>query len=67
VTLTLSARKRISLSQRDSGIPSLMASTTNDIAGQPIAGYLGIVRGIVVRTPSIAQGVQGRIAEHIRR
>ena len=37
----------------------MIVTTTNDVAGQTIASYLGIVRGIVVRTPSIAQGFKG--------
>ena len=37
----------------------MIVTTTNDIAGHSITGYLGIVRGIVVRSPSISQGFTG--------
>ena len=37
----------------------MIVTTTNDVAGHSIAGYLGIVRGIVVRSPSISQGFTG--------
>jgi uncharacterized protein YbjQ (UPF0145 family) len=35
----------------------------NDIAGKSIKSYLGVVRGIVVRSPSIAQGVLGGLKQ----
>jgi uncharacterized protein YbjQ (UPF0145 family) len=37
----------------------IIVTTGNEVSGQAIGGYLGIVRGIVVRTPSIAQGFIG--------
>ena len=37
----------------------MIVTTTNDVAGHSIAGYLGVVRGIVVRSPSISQGFTG--------
>ncbi len=37
----------------------MIITTGNDIAGHEIVGYLGIVRGIVVRAPSIGQGFAG--------
>jgi uncharacterized protein YbjQ (UPF0145 family) len=37
----------------------MIVTTTNDVAGHSITGYLGIVRGIVVRAPSISQGITG--------
>jgi uncharacterized protein YbjQ (UPF0145 family) len=39
----------------------LIITTTNDIAGRPIAAYLGVVRGIVVRSPGIARGFAGAL------
>ena len=40
--------------------PSLMTVTTgNDLAGQEIVQYLGIVRGIVVRSTGIGRGIVG--------
>jgi uncharacterized protein YbjQ (UPF0145 family) len=37
----------------------MIITTGNDVAGQTIVAYLGIVRGIVVRAPSISQGFAG--------
>jgi len=37
----------------------MIVTTSNDVAGRSIAGYIGIVRGIVVRSPSISQGLLG--------
>jgi uncharacterized protein YbjQ (UPF0145 family) len=40
--------------------PQLMiVSTGNDIAGHVVVEYLGIVRGIVVRSTGIARGIAG--------
>jgi uncharacterized protein YbjQ (UPF0145 family) len=36
-----------------------IVTTTPIIDGHPIRQYLGIVRGLVVRSPNIAQGVLG--------
>ena len=43
----------------------MIATTGNDIAGRTIKNYLGIVRGIVVRSPNIAQGVLGGLKQII--
>jgi len=37
----------------------IIVTTGNDVAGHRISEYLGIVRGIVVRSPTIAQGFLG--------
>jgi uncharacterized protein YbjQ (UPF0145 family) len=37
----------------------MIVTTSNDVAGRSIVGYIGIVRGIVVRSPSIGQGLLG--------
>ena len=37
----------------------MIVTTGNDVAGRSIVGYIGIVRGIVVRSPSIGQGLLG--------
>jgi uncharacterized protein YbjQ (UPF0145 family) len=37
----------------------IIVTTANDVAGHRIERYLGVVRGIVVRSPSIAQGFKG--------
>lgn len=41
----------------------MIVTTGNDIAGYGISSYLGIVRGIVVRSPSIAQGFLGGLKQ----
>lgn len=37
----------------------MIVTTTFDVAGHEISEYLGIVRGIVVRAPTISQGFIG--------
>lgn len=37
----------------------IVVTTGNDVAGHRITSYLGLVRGIIVRSPSIAQGFVG--------
>lgn len=37
----------------------MIVTTGNEIAGRQITQYLGIVRGIVVRSPGIGQGIMG--------
>jgi len=39
----------------------MFATTGNDVDGYVVAEYLGVVRGIVVRSPNIAQGFIGGI------
>lgn len=41
----------------------MIVTTGNDIAGCRIVDYLGIVRGIVVRSPSITQGIMGGLKQ----
>ena len=41
----------------------MIVTTSNDIAGRTIKSYLGVVRGIVVRSPSIAQGLLGGLKQ----
>ena len=43
----------------------MIVTTGNEIAGRSIAGYIGIVRGIVVRSPSIAQGFLGGLKQMV--
>lgn len=38
---------------------TIIVTTGNEVAGHRIAEYLGVVRGIVVRSPSIGQGIVG--------
>jgi uncharacterized protein YbjQ (UPF0145 family) len=42
---------------------AMIATTGNEVAGRAIAGYIGIVRGIVVRAPSITQGLLGGLQQ----
>jgi uncharacterized protein YbjQ (UPF0145 family) len=41
----------------------MIVTTGNDVAGHAIQAYLGIVRGIVVRSPNIAQGFMGGLQQ----
>jgi uncharacterized protein YbjQ (UPF0145 family) len=41
----------------------MIVTTGNEVAGRSIAGYIGIVRGIVVRSPSITQGIFGGLKQ----
>jgi uncharacterized protein YbjQ (UPF0145 family) len=41
----------------------MIVTTGNEVEGQRIAGYIGIVRGIVVRSPSITQGFLGSLKQ----
>jgi uncharacterized protein YbjQ (UPF0145 family) len=46
-------------------MPPIIITTGNDVAGYRITDYLGIVRGIVVRSPTIAQGFLGGLKQMI--
>src|SRR5262249_35567467 len=49
-----------SITQADINRRQIMQVTTgNEIDGYGISSYLGLVRGIVVRSPNIAQGLMG--------
>jgi uncharacterized protein YbjQ (UPF0145 family) len=49
-----------------SGHPGrLIVTTGNEVAGRAITGYLGVVRGIVVRSPGIGQGILGGLQQLI--
>jgi uncharacterized protein YbjQ (UPF0145 family) len=37
----------------------MIVTTANEVSGQAIQGYVGIVRGIVVRSPNIGQQLSG--------
>ena len=43
----------------------MIVTTGNDVAGHSVASYIGIVRGIVVRSPSIAQGFLGGLKQMV--
>jgi uncharacterized protein YbjQ (UPF0145 family) len=40
-------------------VEEIVVTTGNDVAGFRIERYLGVVRGIVVRAPSMGQGFRG--------
>ena len=41
----------------------MIVTTGTEVAGYTVASYLGIVRGIVVRSPSISQGFLGGLKQ----
>lgn len=41
----------------------LVVTTGNDVPGYRITEFLGVVRGIVVRSPGIAQGILGGLKQ----
>jgi uncharacterized protein YbjQ (UPF0145 family) len=43
----------------------MIVTTGNEISGHAIVSYLGIVRGIVVRSPNIAQGLLGSLKQMV--
>lgn len=43
----------------------MIVTTGNEVAGRQIAAYLGVVRGIVVRSPNIAQGFLGGLQQFV--
>jgi uncharacterized protein YbjQ (UPF0145 family) len=43
----------------------IKVTTSNDIDGYAVKDYLGVVRGIVVRSPSIAQGIVGGLKQFV--
>jgi uncharacterized protein YbjQ (UPF0145 family) len=43
----------------------LIVTTGNEVSGRPIAVYLGVVRGVVVRAPGIMQGFLGSLKQMV--
>ena len=41
----------------------MIVTTGNEVVGRPIRTYLGIVRGIVVRAPTLGQGFLGSLKQ----
>lgn len=41
----------------------MIVTTGNEVTGYSISSYLGVVRGIVVRAPNIAQGILGGLKQ----
>ena len=44
---------------------SMLVTTANGIDGRSVSANLGLVRGIVVRSPTIAQGVLGGLKQFV--
>ncbi len=40
---------------------NLIVTTGNEVSGHRIASYLGVVRGVIVRSPSIGSGLLGSL------
>ena len=43
----------------------MIVTTGNDVSGRVVAQYLGVVRGLVVRSPTIMQGISGGLKQFI--
>lgn len=43
----------------------MIVTTGNEITGYEITEYLGVIRGVVVRSPSITQGIMGGLKQMI--
>lgn len=43
----------------------MIVTTSNDISGHAVTQYLGVVRGLVVRSPTIMQGISGGLKQFI--
>ena len=43
----------------------MIVTTGNEITGYQITEYLGVIRGVVVRSPSITQGIMGSLKQVI--
>jgi uncharacterized protein YbjQ (UPF0145 family) len=41
----------------------MIVTTGNEVSGNSITGYIGIIRGIVVRSPGIGQGIMGGLKQ----
>ncbi|MDP1796819.1 MAG: YbjQ family protein [Planctomycetaceae bacterium] len=41
----------------------MIVTTGNDVPGYRIAEFLGVVRGVIVRSPSIGQGIMGGLKQ----
>ena len=41
----------------------MIVTTGNEVAGRNIVDYIGVVRGIIVRSPSISQGIMGGLKQ----
>ena len=41
----------------------MIVTTGNEVTGYEISEYLGVIRGVVVRSPSITQGIMGGLKQ----
>lgn len=41
----------------------MIVTTADEVEGRQVASYLGVVRGIVVRSPNLAQGLLGGLKQ----
>src|SRR5262249_15575710 len=46
-------------------VPALIVTTGNEVSGRPIAGYLGVVRGVVVRSPRFGQSFRAGLQQMV--
>jgi uncharacterized protein YbjQ (UPF0145 family) len=46
-------------------VSKLIVTTGNDVPGRQVTEFLGVVRGIVVRSPSITQGIMGGLKQFV--
>ena len=44
---------------------ALIVTTGNEVSGRPIAAYLGVVRGVVVRSPGFMQGFRAGLQQMV--
>ncbi len=43
----------------------MIVTTGNEVGGRQVTDYIGVVRGIVVRSPNIAQGILGSLKQMV--
>jgi uncharacterized protein YbjQ (UPF0145 family) len=43
----------------------MIVTTGNDVPGRPVAQFLGVVRGVIVRSPTIGQGLMGSLKQMV--
>jgi uncharacterized protein YbjQ (UPF0145 family) len=43
----------------------MIVTTGNDVPGRTVARFLGVVRGVIVRSPSIGQGIMGGLKQFV--
>ena len=43
----------------------MLVTTGNDVPGRTVAQFLSVVRGVIVRSPSISQGIMGGLKQFV--